>query len=242
MIRMHNPRFGTTPCAVHHNGQKKYNVTGWEINSQYFDMLKDHKVDKSHLKDITLVTWNSFYPTKGSLERSCDHFGIPYHVLGQGVNPFVHYFKIKMLLDFLPYVKTEYIFCADSSDVFLTSDIYNIIPRFHRYKAGLVFQGEAWSYPPNEQCRQFDHGVEGSDTTPYLHLNSGLWFGYTSYLNAIASHLEAMEPIKPPDDQGVYRRLYMKLCPQIRLDFHCHMFQSTAGMEYLKMELNLEKS
>jgi hypothetical protein len=87
----------------------------------------------------------------GTAERRLDRLGVPYGVLGRGIDPWKNVLKIQTLLDGLATVTTSYVMACDSPDVLILRDPGGCIERFEAFGADLVSIADCSFWPSELQ-------------------------------------------------------------------------------------------
>jgi SAM-dependent methyltransferase len=182
--------------------------------------------------ELTIFTCSNL--DQGPFEKSCEHLGIPYTVLGQNISPknWKNIVKFQLISDFLTKVKTKYILFCDSSDVVMLGDPDKILEKYlQNFQSLLLFGAEQGRYPayPDAPQNYREQELISQKRSKYEFLNSGLWIGHTDYIkDLIFPWIMNQEPNKaaPGSDQAVYARAYTKFYPCVELDFDCKIFQN----------------
>ena len=143
------------------------------------------------VQDLTIVTWNTS-KSKGILEKSLDHLGIPYRVLGKQFLNWNNLQKITTLCKEIPSISTKFIMGIDSYDAVVIGDPKYIIERFLKTGLKLCYNGAIEHYGlcptlkiedklyPEEQIR---------------HLNGGVFIGYTKFVKEFFHIAQEMIPV-----------------------------------------------
>lgn len=185
---------------------------------------------------LAIITWNSGSPNAivsrrghplGTFERSLDHRGLPYTVLGRDRgSEWTNRMKLDLTLEFLAGTQAELILGADSSDVLLILPPAVIVARFNQQPAPVLFNAEKNPWPREAApIFPFERMVA---PRPFHYLNSGLWIGRRQAL--IEAFTEARRwadrlTAKPDSDQICWKYAYRELHPQVGIDARCAVFQ-----------------
>jgi hypothetical protein len=223
-----NSLFGTTPGIVHANGPFKTNLY-WEAIKRAFFNSRARNIGPSD--DVTVITCNNGHPSMGVFERSLDHLGVPYLVLGETVSTWVNAIhKPRAILDGLRQIKTEFALYADSRDALLLTAPDALLSTYQRefQNIPLVFGADRVNYPPNRQFKLFEEYLEGAQHSPFKYLNSGMWIGATEFCLRFFERVVRNNPVAegPESDQGLVRQLLPEFQGAVVLDYECKLFQN----------------
>jgi hypothetical protein len=224
MIR--NILFNTTPTVVHDNGYSSDAVQAF-FEGLCIEALPRLKSSQSPVRDITFLTWRN-YPVAGSFEQSLSSLGYSCTVLGQEIKRWSHIAKIELNRTALAKVDTEYVMACDAHDVIMLDDPSVVLDHFKSMPlCEMLFNAEKNHWPRGLPTKAFEESVAEK---PFCYLNAGVWIARTAFAKALAE--EAAVTMPPPgwdggwDDQGVYKLLYQKHYPAIRIDDRCRVFQT----------------
>ncbi len=230
---LYNRLYRTAPLAVHAPGKPK--------ESPWWETVKRHALAEAPIpgpcESLAVVTWNSGAPesirklrghTLGWFERSLDHRGVPYTVLGQGIGEaWTNRMKLDLTIEFLAARREPFVMGADSSDALLIGDPRAIVERFRQQEAGMLFNAEKQFWPPElKDMRRYEDGV---CRKPFRYLNAGLWIGRRE------ACLEAFRrarvwadrlALREESEQVCWKHAYRDLYPAIQIDDHCRIFQN----------------
>lgn len=124
-----------------------------------------------------------------------------------------------------------------SYDVIYTSNLEDIVSKFHKMNANIVFSAEKFCWPNHSLAIKYPN-VEKSASK---YLNSGAFMGYASYLWKLLR-----KPIEnTDDDQLYYTNIYLDEKKRkefnIKLDTKSEIFQNLNGAkDDVKLEVNLD--
>ena len=225
-----NLHYRTTPLVVHANGPAHQDLLLRILEAHLSRPVKPAPPSR----DVTLITWNT-RTTPGTLERSLDHLGERYLVLGKKTKRWNLTDKIRMAHEALDQVRTPYFMACDSFDVVILDRLDRIARQFEaRLDCDAAFNAERIAWPPGFiEIEDFENRVAGRIRTVYRHLNSGVLFGKTRFCRKL--YAEGMQLIRSPifekyTDQLAMRYLHMKHHPKLRIDYRCTVFQSLYGV------------
>ncbi len=228
-----NRLYGTRPIAVHAPGRLE--------ESPWWETVKDrvfgNRLTIQRPESLAILTWNSgaVNPTLGVrghtlgwFERSLDHVGISYTVLGNGIGAtWTNRLKLDLTLDFLEQTRSEYVLGADSSDALLVGDPGLAIAELQRRGAEVIFNAEKNCWPAKlTEIRSFERRVAGA---PFRYLNSGLFVGTRlGLLRAFESARKWGHGLEgwPGSDQVCWKHTYRDLHPAVCVDDQCRIFQT----------------
>ncbi len=165
----------------------------------------------------------------GSATRCLDFYGVSYLRVGQHIVAFDGVTKLAAIIDFIPTVQTEYVMLIDSDDIFIPADRFSdLVANYEKeYQCKMLFQAESWCFPPgDQQMCEFESGLVEVGN-PYKHLNSGIWIAKTDFLQSLQAEIASIKPYVP-GDQPVFKELYRRHHPEIKIDSQCKYFQSLA--------------
>ena len=243
---MHNRLFDTEPMILHASGPLELSPLWGELERGLF--ATPPEASGAQRRDFTFFIWNSGAVVShdrakrlGTAERCLDRLGVPYGVLGRGIDPWKNVFKIQTLLDGLATVTTPYVIACDSPDVLILDDPGGCIERFESFGADLVSIADCSFWPPELQdLRWHEEHRPGAWGERFPYLNSGAFIGRTDFCREIftvaarmADHQLAYPYVEgtsgagtDADDQSIMKRLYIEHHPRLQLDFRCRIFQT----------------
>jgi hypothetical protein len=232
-VRIKNTITGSYPVIFHAQGNESDLRDRPEVMGTFFKLLEISK-RKCRADNLTIVTCNSSLK-KGLFEKSLDLLGLDYVVLGRGGDWRGNANKLKLLLDAVDYIRTDYVLFGDSGDVILFDSPDKILSYFLSLKdCDMLFMAETNHFPDVEaiKTREFEESVAKS---PWHYLNSGVWIARKERLKellreAASVHREVQNTARDEyvrtSDQAVYKLLYQRRYPKIRIDDRCEVFQS----------------
>jgi hypothetical protein len=267
-VRVHNLDTDSNPCVLHHNGGDSICRYGLEFKRHFFDLLAEpgQRFDYSkngslkrlqsygrpaacptldRIPKLSIVTFTSFrFP--GSAELSCHAVGLHMDVVHPR-GPYSNQRRIGWLREYLDTVDTDYVLVMDSHDTFVTSDIRGILPVFQKQDCRLLFQAEAFDWPPGELRDFYDSVAPEGAVFPYL--CAGIFMGEREFMKRVLDRALVTASIRANSDQGVYKRVFPEFHPEARLDYHCQVFQPLTDYKhpddpqrFRPVDLNLELS
>jgi hypothetical protein len=227
-----NRIYRSRPLAVHAPGTERESPWWAPIRTRLFN-----RAARYHLPDgVAIVTFNSGGAnsilerrghTLGWFERSLDHLGLAYTVLGTGIGTrWANRMKLDLALGFLAGTRAEIVLGGDSSDVLLIGDPGTLVERFRRQGAAVLFNAETRAWPREaREVTSFEHRVA---KRPFRYLNSGLWIGRRAALIeafTAARRWADRLSVKPDSDQICWKYAYRDLHPVVQIDDRCALFQ-----------------
>jgi len=222
-----NLTFNTFPLVVHAQGPHD-NKPYWQpIRDAFFSSPK-RKIDLP--KDLTILTWNNGHAAMGVFEKSMDHLGIPCLVLGKRIEVWQNS-KHKPLLTYeaLKNIKTKYVMGVDSRDAILIDDPSILLCRYlDLFDCDLVFSADLMNWPNIIEFKRFEDDCAKDFQTDYKYLNSGAFIGKRDFcLDFFKAASETPpSPKAPKADQGIFKKIFMDFYPNVKLDYHCQLFQN----------------
>jgi len=241
-----NRLFATEPLILHASGPLDLSPLWSELQAALF--AAGPAPVGAPRRDYTFLTWNSGAQrshdeakTMGNAEWCLDRLGVPYQVLGHGIEPWRNVLKIPTLLDALPKVTTPYVIACDSPDVLILDDPGACIEEFEGFGADLVSIADCSFWPPEfHDLKRQEERMPGARGQRFPYLNSGAFIGRTEFCRehfSAAAKLAEVQLDRPyiegtsgagtdADDQSVMKRLYVEHHPRVQLDFGCRIFQT----------------
>jgi len=253
-LEVYNRVFGTRPILFHHPGRTgPYNpnrIEGvLEIKRDLFAAIgkpgkgsfKDRKegfdlpiprpalVDEELGKLLTVI-FVSNLDEPGSGPRSLDHFGCPYHIIGQDIETWSFTEKLRAVDKFLPEINTKYMLVADADDVFAVASLRHAIDEFEdKFDCDMLINAAQNFWPPeldkDPTIKNFCDTTPASGGPEHRYVNGGLWLAKTDFYRKITKEVLSTQPAREGCDQCVFYVLYRKYYPVIQLDHRCQIFQ-----------------
>jgi hypothetical protein len=222
-----NEMFDTRPLIVHAQGQHAYSPHWPTIIEKFFSSPR-RRLAGTH--DLTILTWNSQLNEKGIFERSLDHLGVPYMVLGQGVLDWVNSRdKLSLTVDALKNIASRYVMGVDSWDAICVGNPHDLIGTFvTKFSCKLAFNAGKVNWPNLPKFREFERSISEATNSEFRYLNGGVWIGETSFCRdffACAANTSPL-PGHPRSEQGILKTLFPRYHPRVALDYRCEMFQT----------------
>ena len=200
----------------------------------------------SHLRIVTVAS----DPTDGyeRFMESCKYWNFDPVVLGMGqlwtwdlTQAPGGGRKVNLLKEYLNQISsdsdTELILFSDSYDVVVNDFALNIINKFNKFDADILFSAETMIWPDKNIETKFPR----MGSNPYIYLNSGGFIGSIKAIRQIIS-----EPIDDAaDDQLYYQKIFLNNLQypnsnfRIKLDYKCEIFQT---MSSRFIEIYVDKS
>jgi hypothetical protein len=189
--------------------------------------LSELKPAQPLVPNITFLTWRNL-PDQGSFEQSLSRLGYTCVVLGQEIKRWENIAKIGLNREALARIDTEYVMACDSHDVVMLGDPAIVLDHFESIPGcEMLCNAEKNHWPRGLYTKDFEEAVAEK---PFCYLNSGVWIARTAFARELA---EEATLVQPPqgwsggwDDQGVFKMLYQRHYPVMRVDDHCRVFQS----------------
>jgi len=267
MIRVKNNFFNSYPVFFHHHGRPSRfrNSVGLDIKKKLFEYVSDgtgitfygrkdgihHQIPKkanelSLISNKITILMISNLEEYGSAARCLEYYGVPYVVVGEEIQVFGGWEKFKKIIEFIPSVDTEYLMLLDTDDVFIVDGIEHFVNNYEKQLGcKMLFNAEAWFFPQgSEVVRSFEESKVAKHN-PFKYLNSGVWIANTEFLKSIYQDLISIDSYSTID-QAIFKELYMKYYPDIKIDSGCVYFQSVIWSEWFEnyypgaMSLQLE--
>jgi len=160
------------------------------------------------------------------------HLGLSLTVLGRGTEGWRWEYKITLVRDYLDSVdRGLYVMCLDAFDTLVLASPREILGRFGRTSADLLFASTGSDWPPSESHRIFEDQVARDASPAHRHLNAS-YIGKTatvrSCLDEIVRGIEAAEPWCHAesgfDDQLAWREMHRRYYPRLQIDTQCLIF------------------
>lgn len=172
MMKVLNKLHNTEPIVFHN---PKGEDAKWGKIKRAFFAQECRKIGS--INDGTIITWNN--GKRGTLERTLDHLGVPYKVLGKKIRRWRNDCKLGLTRDALSNITTKYVMGFDSCDVLVIDDPQIVIERFAKTGLKLMFNaGCGVERPPVPEVF-----IKFADAKPPFHfLNAGVWIGELEFL------------------------------------------------------------
>jgi hypothetical protein len=220
---MENKRFNTEPCVLH--AYSKTHFTQDWINL----------VSKSEIviipEDLTVMSFfsgNNNFPLKEQLERS----NILYVDAAKDYIGFWEdKLKIKLLLDHIGKIKTNYLLVLDGIDCLLYPNIKDILNNFKTFNCKLLYNASMYSHYLNEEK------VDDKEQ-----LNTGAFLGETKFIELFYKDVLSLyerEDIPHSNTDGIRVGMKWKNYKEIKVDKTCKIFQTLLGNYYTNINNNL---
>lgn len=216
---------GTQPGVIHAQGPHQHKPRWEEIRDAFFATPRSQL---GPTPDLTILTCNNGHQAMGRLEQSLDHLGVPYLVLGEGIDPWLNSRdKPKVLAEAARSVRTEYLLYADSRDAIIIRPPAELLAVYQKnFQTPLVFGADRMSWPPIAEFKQYENSLEGANSTEFRYLNGGAWIGRREFCAEFFEKAVQTppHPDAPESEQGILRKLLMDYPGQIELDRRCQIF------------------
>ncbi len=226
-LRLINTLSGTQPLLLHAQGHHR-NKPHWQPIKAAFFATPERRIGP--IPELAVVTCNNGHRAMGILERSLDHLGIPYRVLGRGVRPWVNAVsKPRCLLEAARSTDAPYLLYADSRDAIAIGDLSRVLAHFRSLRGcELLFGADRINWPPLREFARFEEGLPGAKESDFRYLNGGLWIGRTSFCRKFFAEVVATAPVPGAEqsEQGLLKTLFPRHYPRVQLDYTCALFQN----------------
>lgn len=233
-MRIRNNVTGTTPEVVHSP------ETGavWEWLLRLYRRSSAPRPEPSD--DLTIITWNN--QVDSPLEECLRKRGSRYLVGGKELVVWNNLQKFRICAELLATVDAEYVMGLDASDVLFLGDERAVVEKFRRYGCDLLYNGERRFFPdyPLPACQESKRFQDGVGRGEFRFLNSGAWVGRAEFCRKFFGDCTAYRAWERFDtfghphlynsDQFVVGREFMRLHPQIQVDYGCEVFANTAAV------------
>ena len=222
-----NLLFNTTPVVIHAQGRHEYKPYWRPIKEKFF---ASPRRALGPVQDLTILTWNNGHEAMGILERSLDHLGVPYLVLGQGIRDWVNSRdKPRLTRDALGSVTTRFVAGVDSRDAIFIEHPGLVLERFEReFDCDLVLSADRMNWPNRAEFKLFEDSLPGAQASDFRYLNSGAWVGRTDFCQEFFTAAVETPPVEdaPEADQGILKQLFQTFYPRVQLDYRSSIFQN----------------
>jgi hypothetical protein len=215
--KVHNTKYDTYPVFAHHPYLHTEKSVFWEK----LMATRGPILGFACPPDTTFVTWNDS-DKKGLLEKQYDKLGVPHLSLGRGPRWKTNRVKLTSLLAVIDAIRTKYIVGADCFDVLVTGSLGDLIERFERKQAKVVYNAAGWLFPSIAAHGPVEEAICGHG--PFQYLNGGLFVGETEYVKDMLLNLP-VDKAHPTSEQYLLKLLYHQRHPEIAVDWNCEMFQ-----------------
>jgi hypothetical protein len=225
-MRLRNKIYGTSPLILHCPNKPFRNQFLLEGVDPFWPRLISNSAKIIRLpENIKIITFNN-RSRKSLLEKKLDILGVNYLVLGKNVSDWYNRAKIRLLVENLGGVREEFILVLDSDDVLIMSSLEDIIKKFIAFDCEVLFNSEPYPYPL--EC--FYSGMEKKICKePFCYLNSGCFIGRTEFCRKLYrecfTYRDSIIDNHAYSDQIKIKPFYIKMYPQIKIDFSSEIFQ-----------------
>jgi len=147
--------------------------------------------------------------------------------------------KDQLLLAYLDEIDDdELILFSDGTDaIFIASEI-EILDKFSKFNADLVFSAETGCWPDKGMAKFYNH----DDNTPYIYLNSGGFIGKVGLIKELlCKNNENDDENNSYSNQYVWANCYLKKKDRIKLDTFCEIFctlYTDFGEEFITSDID----
>lgn len=130
----------------------------------------------------------------------------------------------------------DIVICTDACDIVYCSNLEEILSKFYRMNARIVFSTEKNCYPLTHLRHRFAH-FNG----PYKYLNAGGFIGYVKEIKEMLHNI--VQQIKPGmrSDQALYQQYYVNNPEKIYLDTNCEIFHCLCDVDLSEVRIENER-
>ena len=181
--------------------------------------------------DLTIITYNT-EQGPSLLERCASHLGTSVVVLGRDLRDWRWEYKVTLPRDYLRAKRSSpYVMCVDAFDTLILASPADILRRYRRSSAAVLFGNTHTDYPPSEVHRRFEDEVARDAPPHHRHLNASFIGRYEDVLAGLDELAEAIgtgarwaRTAERFDDQLAWRELHRRHYPRLRIDTHRTIF------------------
>lgn len=161
----------------------------------------------------------------GMLERSCERWGQPYVVCGQGRTPWVNSKdKPEAILEALSNLSTDYVLYADSRDAIVVADLNRAMTTFREEFSGcrMLMGADRINWPNVAEFKRFEESLPGAKNKgKFSYLNGGVWLAERAFAKAFFEEALRTEPVAAAaeSEQGILKKLFPRYYPEMQLDY-----------------------
>ncbi|MGK7888619.1 MAG: glycosyltransferase domain-containing protein [Leptolyngbyaceae cyanobacterium] len=226
-----NLQFGTHPSVIHAQGHLAQ-IPHWQPIKDAFFSSPSQNIGP--IEDLTILTWNNGHDNMGMLEQSLEHLGVPYQVVGQGVESWVNSTHKPLLTrDALATMTTTYVLGVDSRDAIVINNPQILLQQFQQkfeqmLNCELVFSGDRLNWPNLKPFQDFETSLPEANKSDFRFLNGGIWLGKVEFCREFFAAAVETPPMPeaPESEQGILKQLFPRYYPKVQLDYYCTMFQN----------------
>jgi|694.fasta_scaffold116054_3 hypothetical protein len=225
-VKLKNKIYNTYPSILHCPNKPFRNQFLLEGVRPFWPRLISNSVKRLRLpEEIKIITFNN-RSYKSLLEKNLDLLGVDYLVLGKNVASWYNRLKIKLLVETLDEVREEFILVLDADDVLIMSSLEDIIEKFIPFDCEVLFNSEPYPYPLESFYGDMEKAI---CKEPFCHLNSGCFIGRTEFCRKLYrecfTYRDSIVDNHAYSDQIKIKPFYIKMYPQIKIDFSSEIFQ-----------------
>ncbi len=226
--KFRNKVFNTSPIIIHNPGAAYSHPSSTAMFDEIVRRVHRCPIYRDHVKinpDLTVLNWcNKDY---SHASKSCDTLGIPHTVIAKDVKEgfWRNVLKIELAREWVKTATTKYVLATDATDVLILADPSPAIKLIEELHCDAVFNADSdSSWPEEAGTTEWEQKI--IKRSPWRFLNAGCSIFKTDFYRFVLNEAAGMTPPHPHDDQGVFKQLYKKYYPRIRLDSECKVFQS----------------
>lgn len=213
----------TFPLVIHAQGTEHF-------SKRWFKMLDSDLSVKNFPENVTILTFatgKKSFPLLKQLKNN----NIPFiNCIPTRKEGWINKKKIPYLVEFIDQVQTDYVLVLDAIDILLTEDMSELITRFRKEDADILYNASKFDYPTLKI-------VEG-ENLDFPYLNAGALMGYTSkvkdfYQFTLDNHYKhCMNNVLSEQIRIRVARENYPTKDKIKVDIGCKIFQTLCQVDY----------
>ena len=224
-VKLKNKIYNTYPSILHCPNKTFRNQFLLEGVRPFWPRLISNSAKRLRLPvEIKIITFNN--RSHKSLLEKLDLLGVDYLVLGKNVAYWYNRLKIKLLVENLNEVREEFILVLDADDVLIMSSLEDIIEKFIAFDCEVLFNSEPYPWPLEFFYSDMEKAICKES---FCHLNSGCFIGRTEFCRKLYrecfTYRDSIVDNHAYSDQIKIKPFYIKMHPQIKIDFSSKIFQ-----------------
>ena len=192
---------------------------------------------------LTILTFNNQTETN-LLQRNLERLNIKHRVLGRHIAKWSNLHKVDLAFEALETVDTPYLMACDGSDVCFLASPSEILHRFVRTGAQMLFNATYVNWPPDQTYATIEMKLHPDRA--FCFLNGGVWIAHaesakkvlhlTRELRKDIEYKRKLEDLcrnRRPSHKELFRNseqvsirpIYHKCFPEVNIDSRCEIFQ-----------------
>jgi hypothetical protein len=237
---LRNTLFDTWPAVIHGHGRHRFKPH-WDQVRDSFWAADVRPVPAA--ENLTVLTCNNGHEAMGMLERSCQRWGQPYLVCGQGRTPWVNSRdKPEAILGALREIATEFVLYADSRDAIVVRGLAGVLEILARDFPGchLLMGADRINWPNLAEFKRYEESLPGArNPGKFSYLNGGVWLGRRDFALELFEEVLRTPPVPeaPDSEQGLLKRLFPRYYPRMQLDYQSKIIANLGFVLLPIMEL-----